>query len=106
MRQFAGILAAAKAIVGSLRGSARHTGLRPITMTKNRSSSVASYVNPALIAHPGNPGVSLSNHWQGRHCAQLSGFGYHGIEMVQNLGDGHGVDLTAGVVAFLDNCFR
>ena len=39
---------------------------------------------------------------QGRHGALLLGFGDYGVEVGEDFGDGHGVDLAAGVAAFFD----
>lgn len=35
--------------------------------------------------------------------AQILGLGYHGVEVFEDLGDGHGVDFAAGVVAFFND---
>src|ERR1039458_10615267 len=40
---------------------------------------------------------------QGGHGALGFGFGHYGVEVVEDLGDGHGVDLAAGVAAFFDD---
>ena len=44
----------------------------------------------------------LGDHGQSRHGAMLLGFGYYGVEVIQDFGDGHGVDLTTGVVSLFD----
>ncbi len=35
------------------------------------------------------------------HCALLPGFGDHNVKVLEHLGDGHGVDLAAGVVTLV-----
>jgi hypothetical protein len=59
---------------------------------------------PALAHVAGYPrgGDSLGDHGQRRHSALLFGFGHYGVEVVQDFGDGHGINLAAGVVSLFD----
>jgi hypothetical protein len=46
--------------------------------------------------------LESGDHRQGGHGALGFGFGDDGVEVFEDLGDGHGVDLAAGVAAFFD----
>ena len=46
--------------------------------------------------------LESGDYGQGGHGALGFGFGDYGVEVVEDFGDGHGVDLAAGVAAFFD----
>ena len=47
-------------------------------------------------------GDPSGDYGEGGHFALGFGFGYYGVEVGEDFGDGHGVDFAAGVIAFVD----
>jgi hypothetical protein len=45
---------------------------------------------------------SLRDYGEGGHGALFPGFDDYGFEVIEDFGDGHGVDFALGVVAFFD----
>lgn len=90
---------------GHLRGLCRRGNAREI-LSKRESrgllAELAQRNRRGLAARLQSWRISAGDRDSGK-LAQILGLGYHGVEVFEDLGDGHGVDFAAGVVAFFND---